>query len=112
VAVIKEGVEIAKVAEPGVVFGELSVLLGRPHTADVITVKTSEFYVANAATLFMKDPVTLLYIAAILARRLDYANQALIELKQQLEDGEPSIVIGKTMDRIQGLLGASGAYIQ
>jgi CRP/FNR family transcriptional regulator, cyclic AMP receptor protein len=111
VAVIKEGVEIAKVAEPGVVFGELSVLLGRPHTADVIAVKTSEFYVANAATLFMKDPVTLLYIAAILARRLDYANQALIELKQQLDDGEPSIVIGKTVDKIQGLLGASGAYI-
>jgi CRP/FNR family cyclic AMP-dependent transcriptional regulator len=35
VAVIKEGVEIAKVTEPGAVFGELSVLLERPHTADV-----------------------------------------------------------------------------
>jgi CRP/FNR family cyclic AMP-dependent transcriptional regulator len=33
VAVVKEGVEIAKVTEPGAVFGELSVLLDQPHTA-------------------------------------------------------------------------------
>jgi CRP/FNR family transcriptional regulator, cyclic AMP receptor protein len=111
VAVIKEGVEIGKIAEPGAVFGELSVLLGRPHTADVIAVKTSQFYVANAATLFMKDPVALLYVATILAQRLDLANQALIELAQQLRDDEPRIVIGKTVEKIQGLLGASGASI-
>src|SRR5262245_1963938 len=35
VAVVKEGVEIARVTEPGAVFGELSVLLDQPHTADV-----------------------------------------------------------------------------
>ena len=35
VAIIKEGTEIAKVAEPGAVFGELSVLLDQPHAADV-----------------------------------------------------------------------------
>ena len=34
VAVVKEGVEIARVTEPGAVFGELSVLLDQPHTAD------------------------------------------------------------------------------
>jgi CRP/FNR family cyclic AMP-dependent transcriptional regulator len=111
VAVIKEGVEIGKVAEPGAVFGELSVLLGRPHTADVIAVETSQFYVANAATLFMKDPVALLYVTAILARRLDRANEALIELEQQLQDDEPRIVIGKTVEKIHGLLGAGGASI-
>jgi CRP/FNR family transcriptional regulator, cyclic AMP receptor protein len=109
VAVIREGVEIGKVTEPGAVFGELSVLLGRPHTADVIAVKPSQFYVANAA--IMKDPVALLYVAAILARRLDGANQALIELTQQIQDDEPRIVIGKTVEKIHGLLGAGGASI-
>jgi CRP/FNR family cyclic AMP-dependent transcriptional regulator len=109
VAVIREGVEIGKVTEPGAVFGELSVLLGRPHTADVIAVKPSRFYFASAA--IMKDPVALLYVAAILARRLDGANQALIELTQQIQDDEPRIVIGKTVEKIQGLLGASGASI-
>jgi CRP/FNR family transcriptional regulator, cyclic AMP receptor protein len=111
VAVVKEGVEIGRVTEPGAVFGELSVLLGRPHTADVVAVKASHFYVANPATLFMQDPVALLYVAAILARRLDGANQALIKLKQQLQDDEPRIAIGITVEKIQGLLGASCASL-
>jgi CRP/FNR family transcriptional regulator, cyclic AMP receptor protein len=111
VAVFKEGVEIGKVAEPGAVFGELSLLLDRPHTADVVAVKASQFYVADAATQFMQDPVALLYIAAVLARRLDGANQALIELKRQVQAGEPRIVIGKTVEKMEELLGASGASL-
>jgi CRP/FNR family transcriptional regulator, cyclic AMP receptor protein len=43
VAILKEGTEIAKVAEPGAVFGELSVLLDQPHAADVRALETSEF---------------------------------------------------------------------
>jgi len=35
VAIEKEGAVIAKVTEPGAVFGELSALLNQPHTADV-----------------------------------------------------------------------------
>src|SRR5262245_35178701 len=41
VVVVKEGVEIARVTEPGAVFGELSVLLDQPHTADVHALETS-----------------------------------------------------------------------
>jgi CRP-like cAMP-binding protein len=37
VTIVKEAIEIAKVAEPGAVFGELSALLDQPHTADVQT---------------------------------------------------------------------------
>jgi hypothetical protein len=33
VAVLRDGVEIAAVTEPGAVFGELSVLLDQPHAA-------------------------------------------------------------------------------
>jgi CRP/FNR family transcriptional regulator, cyclic AMP receptor protein len=50
VAVVKDGVEIARVTEPGAVFGELSVLLGQPHTADVRALEASQFHVADAAT--------------------------------------------------------------
>jgi len=111
VAVIKEGVEIGNVTEPGAVFGEISVLQDRPHTADVIAVRASQFYVADAATQFMQDPVVLRYVAAVLARRLDGANLALIELKRQLQAGEPRIVIGKTVERIEEMLCASGASL-
>ena len=77
VSVVKEGVEIASVVEPGAVFGELSVLLNQPHTADVRAVTASQFYVADAATLLTSDPTALLYVATVLAQRLDSANRSL-----------------------------------
>jgi CRP/FNR family transcriptional regulator, cyclic AMP receptor protein len=42
VAVVKEDAEIGTVADPGAVFGELSVLLDQPHTADVRASETSQ----------------------------------------------------------------------
>src|SRR6266436_3289857 len=41
VTVLKEGVEIGTVREPGAVFGEISVLLDQPHTADVCALEAS-----------------------------------------------------------------------
>ncbi|MGB9389983.1 MAG: cyclic nucleotide-binding domain-containing protein, partial [Xanthobacteraceae bacterium] len=83
VAIEKEGREIAKVSEPGAVFGELSLLLDRPHTADVRVLETSQFHVANAAALVDQNPIAVLYIAKMLAHRLDDANHALLQLKSQ-----------------------------
>ena len=40
---MKDETEIATVAEPGAVFGELSILLDQPHTADVLALETSQF---------------------------------------------------------------------
>jgi CRP/FNR family transcriptional regulator, cyclic AMP receptor protein len=108
VAVVKGGIEIATVAETGAVFGELSALLNQPHGADVRAVEASEFHVADAATLLGQDPVALLYVTMVLARRLDAANQALVELKDQIEAGEPPSMIEKSVERIQGLLSAIG----
>src|SRR5215831_9024407 len=71
VAIVKEAIEIAKVTEPGAIFGELSALLDRPHTADVRALEPSQFHVADAAALLLQDPIVLVYVAAVLARRLD-----------------------------------------
>ena len=111
VEIVKEGVQIAKVTEPGAVFGELSILLNQPHTADIRAVETSRFHVADAATLLAQDPIALLYVAAILARRLDGANHALIELKRQLEAGQPPSVIANTVEKMEDLLSFSGASL-
>ena len=43
VEVLKNGVRLAEVSEPGVIFGELSLLLDRPHTADVRALQYTEF---------------------------------------------------------------------
>ena len=111
VAVVKEGVEIARVTEPGAVFGELSVLLDQPHTADVRALEASQFHVADAATILRVDPIALLYVATVLAQRLDSANRGLLELKRQVQAGEPRSVIGRTVEKIEEVLGATGANL-
>src|SRR4051812_38026025 len=58
VEVVRDGTQIARISEPGSVFGELPVLLDRPHTANVRATERSEFSVADAATLFGGDPST------------------------------------------------------
>jgi CRP/FNR family cyclic AMP-dependent transcriptional regulator len=107
VEVVKDEVQIANVSAPGSVFGEQAVLLDQPHTADVRTLEQSEFYVADAPTMLAGDPTVALYIAAILARRLDAANRSLIEVKRQLQAGEPRSVIGKTVEKVEELLAYS-----
>jgi CRP/FNR family transcriptional regulator, cyclic AMP receptor protein len=111
VTVVKEGVEIAKVREPGAVFGELSVLLDQPHTAEVRALEVSQFHVADAATLLRVDPIAVLYVATVLARRLNGATQALIEIKLQIQAGESASGIEKRVEKLDGLLGASGACL-
>jgi CRP-like cAMP-binding protein len=103
VVVLKDCVEIARVEEPGAVFGELSVLLEQPHAADVRTLQDSQVYVADAA-LLEKDPAALLYVARILAQRLVFADSGLVELKKQLQAGQPPSALGKTIETLQEVL--------
>jgi CRP-like cAMP-binding protein len=110
VAVVKDGIEIAKVMEPGAVFGEISVLLDQPHSADVRAVETSQFQVTDAAA-FLQDPTALLYVATVLARRLNSANQTLVDLKRQMQAKYPRVEIRETVDKMEELLGASGGCL-
>jgi len=77
VEVVRQGTEIAIVDKPGAVFGEISALLNRPHTADVYALKPSQFYVANAG-LLGNDVGALFYVATVLAERLARANETLV----------------------------------
>jgi len=111
VAIVKGETEIAKVAEPGAVFGELSVLLDQPHTADVVALETSQFHVAEATSLLAHNPIAVLYVATMLAHRLDGANHALIQLKGQLQAGQPHSVVVQTVSRLEGLLAVGDASL-
>src|SRR5690349_12801121 len=107
VAIIKETIEIARVSEAGAVFGELSILLDQPHTADVRALEASEFHVADEA-LLAKDPLALTYVAMALAVRVNNANRAVIELKRQLDAREPHSVIVETVAEIDANLVYAG----
>jgi CRP/FNR family transcriptional regulator, cyclic AMP receptor protein len=112
VSIMKGEIEFARVSEPGAVFGELSALLDAPHSADVIALEPSEFHAADASAL-LQDPVALAYVTIVLARRIDAANQGLLQLKTMLEAGEPRGLIDSALDKIEGLLGAIGTgYIR
>ena len=104
VEVTKDGVQIAKVSTPGAVFGELATLLDQPHTADVRTLEESEFFVADAPTLLAIDPAVALYVATILAHRLDSANRSLLDVRRQLRAGEPRRAIANGVEKVEELL--------
>jgi CRP-like cAMP-binding protein len=104
VEVTKDGMQIAKVSTPGAVFGELAALLDQSHTADVRTLEPSEFFVADAPTLLAIDSAVALYVAAILAHRLDSANRALLDVKRQLIAGESRRAITKKVEKVEELL--------
>ena len=103
VVILKDCVEIARVEQPGAVFGELSALLEQPHVADVRALQHSQLYVADSA-LLEKDPTALLYVARILAQRLVFADSGLVELKKQLQAGQPPSALGKTIEKLQEVL--------
>jgi CRP/FNR family transcriptional regulator, cyclic AMP receptor protein len=108
VAVIKDSIEIAKVEEPGAIIGELSALLDLPHTADVKALADSQFRVADA-TLLQKDPNTVLHVARILAQRLVAIDVGFVELKKQVQAGQPPSALARTLQKIEKTLNSWSA---
>jgi CRP/FNR family cyclic AMP-dependent transcriptional regulator len=109
VEVVRDGLQIATVSEPGAVFGELSVILDKPHTADVRAVERSEFHVAKASSLLTEDVAALFYVSATLARRLDIANEIIVEIKRDLDSGKRPGVLARALEKLEKLLSPVGA---
>jgi CRP/FNR family transcriptional regulator, cyclic AMP receptor protein len=106
VEVVKDEVLLSRVAEPGAVFGDMSVLLGLPHTADVLAVEPSSFYIVDRAEGFLRqEPLVALYVATVLAGRLDEVNRQLIEAWGRPEDAaQRRGFFADTLHRIAGAL--------
>ncbi len=86
VEVLRDEVRVAKVSEPGAVFGELAVLLGSPHGATVRALKPSSFAIIESPRQFLESSAEAsLHVAALLAARLHALNQYLVDVKQQYE---------------------------
>ena len=82
--VVKGDTVVASITEPGAVFGEMSVLLDKPHTATVRAASDSAIYeIDDAATFLRTQPAAALLIARMLAQRLNVANTYLADIKRQ-----------------------------
>lgn len=84
VAVTRGGVGLAEIEEVGTVLGEISILLDRPHIAEVIAAGPVRMHVASDAEAFLRaHPEVNLYIARSLAKKVDAMSCYLVDLKKQ-----------------------------
>jgi len=87
VEVYRDDVTIAIVTDPGSIFGEMSVLLDSPHTANVRTAAPAKLYVVDDARVFLAgNPAFLFPIAKLLATRLKNSTDYLVDFKNQFAD--------------------------
>src|SRR5476649_1882945 len=101
VEVLKGDVPVAVASQPGVVFGEMSVLLGEPHTATVRAVKPCSFYIVENPREFLKSsPAMSLFISELLARRLDSLNKYLVDVKHQFEGHDHIGMVDKVLESL------------
>jgi len=102
VDIVLDDVQLTRVTEPGSVFGDMSFLLGQPHTAAVLAARPSSFYIVEDPETFLAaEPSVALYIAAVLAQRLDAVNHLLVDARHQAEHADQRRgLLGETLDRM------------
>jgi CRP-like cAMP-binding protein len=103
----KHGVRIAIVQEPGACVGEMSLLLGRAATSDVVAESDAEVAVVERAAALLTERSDLaLAIARLLASRLQVMTTYLVDLKQQYADHEGGLGM---VDVVLGTLAQGGS---
>jgi len=102
VDVVMEEVDLTRIDQPGAVFGEVGLLLNSAHTANVLAVQSSSFYVVEDGAAFLKaEPMAALYVATVLAGRLDAVNHLVVEARQRaLASGQRRGLVGEMIDRL------------
>ena len=89
VEVVKGDYRLHLIANPGALFGEISVLLDVPHTATVRTTLPSRFYaIENTRAFLFSQPGVALGVASLLAERLNLMTTYLVDLKRQYAGSE------------------------
>lgn len=101
VEVVKDDVVVAKVNERGAIFGDLSALMGVPHTAAVRAVMPATFHVVDEPAEFLQqNPVVTLHLCRMLARRLDSMNKYLVDVKQQFSGHDHLAMLDGMLDTL------------
>ena len=81
--IVRDGSLVASLGEPGLIVGEMSVLLGTENTATVKAEKpTTVRVVADALAYLERQPLVALRVAMLLSQRLDATSALLVELSK------------------------------
>jgi CRP/FNR family cyclic AMP-dependent transcriptional regulator len=102
VEVLRGDTQVAVIGDPGAVFGEMSVLLNRPHTATVKAKSPVAVFVFDDAESFLKsNPEIAFLLGRLLAERLNAATTYLVDLKRQFEGhGNHLGMVGEVLESL------------
>jgi CRP/FNR family cyclic AMP-dependent transcriptional regulator len=102
VDVVMSEIDLSRVDQPGAVFGEVGLLLGTAHTANVLAVQSSSFYVVEDGAAYLKaEPLAALYVATVLAGRLDAVNHLVVDAKRlATASGQRRGLVGEMIERL------------
>ena len=100
--VVRNGVRVVLISEPGSFLGEISAVLGSAPTAYVVAAQDSTVHVVdNASAVVQRWPELTYAIAQLLARRLSAVTGYLVDIKRQYADSETHLAL---MDQVLGNL--------
>ncbi len=98
VEVVRAGVRVVAINEPGSFLGEISALLGSPPTASVAAIGACRLRILDGAdTVVQQDAALTHAIALLLARRLQAVTAYLVDIKRQYGDGDTHLAL---MDQV------------
>jgi CRP/FNR family cyclic AMP-dependent transcriptional regulator len=85
VEILRGEFQINTVSDRGAIFGEMSILLGSPHTATVRAVKPSRLHVIDDGDAFLQSNKEFSYdLAKVLAQRLHAVTTYLVNLNRYM----------------------------
>jgi len=100
--VVRNGVRVVLIGEPGAFLGEISAVLGSAATADVVASEDSAVHVLdNASDAVQTQPELTYAIARLLARRLAAVTAYLVDIKRQYAGSNTHLAM---MDEVLGNL--------
>ena len=100
--VVRHGVRVVLISEPGAFLGEMSAVLGSAPTATVVAAQDSTVHVVEDAYATVQRWPELTYsIAQLLARRLSAVTGYIVDIKHQYADSDTHLGL---MDQVLGNL--------
>ena len=100
--VVRNGVRVVVIGEPGAFMGEISTMLGSAPTASVVATRDSTVHVVeNASAAVRRRPELTYAIAQLLAHRLSALTAYLVDIKRQYADSNSHLTL---LDQVLGNL--------
>ena len=98
--VVRNGVRVILISEPGAFLGEISAVLRSAPTASVLAAEDSTVYVIdNASAAVQRRPELTYAIAQLLAQRLSAVTAYLVDIKRRHADSDTHLAV---MDQVLG----------